>query len=215
MNTNVIESGFERVWQMFQETDRKFEESKSEFDRRSIETDRKFEESKSEFDRRSRETDQKFRESADQLKKIEGMFIGKWGRFMEVLVDSGAIHALREYGEPNVKHSATRVREEQRNGFGRGMEIDVLCWGPGIVVPVEVKTTLTVEYVKEHEERLQRFMQCFPGFQGANLHGAVAALHFNETSDRYAYKQGLYVMTLVGKDMVTIVNDKKFQPKEW
>ena len=186
MNTNVIEAGFEKVWQMFQETDLKF-----------------------------RETDQKFRESADQLKKIEDMFIGKWGRFMEVLVDSGAIHALREYGEPNVKHSATRVREEQRNGFGRGMEIDVLCWGPGIVVPIEVKTTLTVEYVKEHEERLQRFMQCFPGFKGSQLHGAVAALHFNETSDRYAYKQGLYVMTLVGKDMVTIINDKKFQPKEW
>ncbi len=48
MDTQVIEKGFERVWQMFQETDKKF-----------------------------LDTDLKFRESAEQLKKIENMFIGK------------------------------------------------------------------------------------------------------------------------------------------
>jgi len=54
MDTQVIEKGFERVWQMFQETNKKF-----------LDTDRKFQ-----------DTDKKFRESAEQLKKIENMFIG-------------------------------------------------------------------------------------------------------------------------------------------
>jgi hypothetical protein len=74
MDTQVIEKGFERVWQMFQETDRKF------------------------------------RESAEQLKKIENIFIGKWGRFMEVLIDSGAVTALRKYG----------LSIEQKPGSGYG-----------------------------------------------------------------------------------------------
>jgi len=77
MDTQVIEKGFERVWQMFQETDKKFQES------------------------------------AEQLKKIENMFIGKWGRFMEVLIDSGAVTALRQY-RLSIEHSASNVREQKR-----------------------------------------------------------------------------------------------------
>ncbi len=67
MESQSIERGFERVWQMFQETDKKFQE-----------------------------TDRKIQESAEQLKKMEDLFIGRWGRFMEVLVDSGAVKSLRD-----------------------------------------------------------------------------------------------------------------------
>ncbi|OQX03223.1 MAG: hypothetical protein BWK80_56095, partial [Desulfobacteraceae bacterium IS3] len=78
MESQSIERGFERVWQMFQETDRKFQET----DRKFKETDRKFQESGREF--------------AERLKKMEDLFIGRWGRFMEVLVDSGAVKSLRD-----------------------------------------------------------------------------------------------------------------------
>lgn len=185
MDTQVIEKGFERVWQMFQETDKKF-----------------------------LDTDRKFRESAEQLKKIENMFIGKWGRFMEVLIDSGAVTALRQYGL-SIEHSASNVREQKPNGLGRGMEIDVLCWGKEIIIPIEVKTTLKVEDVDEHKKRLERFFECFPTFSGRKLYGAVAGLSFSEESDKYAYRCGLYVLTLVGENMVLVVNDEKFRPKEW
>ena len=185
MDTQVIEKGFERVWQMFQETDKKF-----------------------------LDTDLKFRESAEQLKKIENMFIGKWGRFMEVLIDSGAVTALRQYGL-SIEHSASNVREQKPNGLGRGMEIDVLCWGKEIIIPIEVKTTLKVEDVEEQKRRLERFFECFPTFSGRKLYGAVAGLSFSEESDKYAYRCGLYVLTLVGENMVLVVNDKKFRPKEW
>ena len=186
MDTNLINSSFEEVRQMFKETALRF-----------------------------KETDLKFRESEARFKKMEDIFIDKWGRFMEVLINSGALQALKEYQGLNVTSSASRVREDMRNGFGRGMEIDVLCWGKDVVVPIEVKTTLNVEYVKEHEERLKRFSQCFPRFAGSDIYGGVAALHFNEDSDRYAYRKGLYVMTLVGKSMVSIINDQKFKPAVW
>ena len=192
MDTQVIEKGFERVWQMFQETNKKF-----------LDTDRKFQ-----------DTDKKFRESAEQLKKIENMFIGKWGRFMEVLIDSGAVTALRQYGL-SIEHSASNVREQKPNGLGRGMEIDVLCWGKEIIIPIEVKTTLKVEDVEEQKRRLERFFECFPTFSGRKLYGAVAGLSFSEESDKYAYRCGLYVLTLVGENMVAVVNDEKFRPKDW
>ncbi len=199
MESQSIEKGFERVWQMFQETDRKFQE-----------TDRKFQET----DRKFKETDRKIQESAEQLKKMEDLFIGRWGRFMEVLVDSGAVKSLRDYGL-GINRSASNVKEETQNGEGRGIEIDVLCWGDELIVAVEVKTTLKNEDVREHEERLGRFFGCFPRFSGMRLHGAVAALSFAEESDRYAYKRGMYVLTLIGDTVVRVVNDKKFRPREW
>ncbi len=178
MESQSIEKGFERVWQMFQETDKKFQES------------------------------------AEQLKKLEDLFIGRWGRFMEVLVDSGAVKSLRDYGL-SINRSAGNVKEEMPNGEGRGMEIDVLCWGDELIVAVEVKTTLKTEDVREHEERLGRFFGCFPRFSGMKLYGAVAALSFAEDSDRYAYRRGMYVLTLIGDALVRVVNDKKFRPREW
>ncbi|CAN2049858.1 DUF3782 domain-containing protein [Candidatus Magnetomoraceae bacterium gMMP-1] len=228
MDIQVIEKGFERVWQMFQETDRRLEEKFQETDRKFQETDRKFQETDrrleekfqetdrkfQETDRKFQETDRRFQESAEQLKKIEDLFIGKWGRFMEVLVNSGALTALRNY-EVSVNHSASNVKEQKPNGHGRGMEIDVLCWSRDLVVPIEVKTTLKVEHVKEQEKRLSRFFKCFPTFSGRKLHGAVAGLSFAEEADKYAYRRGLYVLTLVGENMLTIVNDNKFRPKEW
>jgi hypothetical protein len=54
---------FEKVWAMFQETDRKMQESSEETDRRMRETDRKIRESSEETDRRIRETAEQMRET--------------------------------------------------------------------------------------------------------------------------------------------------------
>ena len=133
---------------------------------------------------------------------------------MEILVDTGAVTALRNYGV-HIDASSRSVKEQQPNGRGRGMEIDVLCWGAEIAVPIEVKTTLKVEHVNDHEDRLKRFTECFPQFSGMELHGGVAGISFEEESDKYAYRRGLYVLTLTGNNMVTVLNDDKFRPKIW
>jgi hypothetical protein len=53
----------------------------------------------------------------------------------------------------------------------------------------------------------------------------VAGIRIEEESDRYAYRKGLFVLTLSplikgvrglsGEGMVVILNDEKFKPKEW
>ena len=241
MEQNVIEQGFQKVWEMFQETDRQFKETAKRFketEKRFQETDKKFQETDKKFqetDRQFKETDKRFKETEKQFKetdkkiqeigkrieqfleglnKLEDTFITRWGRFMEVLVNSGASSALRAVGL-SVDHSAKNVAQEMPNGLGRGMEIDVLCWGEDIVVPIEVKTTLKVEDVDEHIEKLGRFFECFPNFRGMKLYGAVAGLDFAGGSNRYAYKKGLYVLTLKGNKVVEVSNDGKFRPKIW
>ena len=218
---------FQETDRKFQETDRRFKETSMRFketDRRFKETDRRFKETDREIKETGKlvketniqiqETDKKLKEVMEGLKKLEDTFITRWGRFMEVLVNSGAILALRGAGL-SINHSAKNVTEQMPNGRGRGMEIDVLCWGEDIVVPIEVKTTLKVEDVDEHIERLSRFFECFPTFRGKKLYGGVAGLEFAGEADRYAYKKGLYVLTLKGDRVVEVVNDGKFRPKIW
>jgi hypothetical protein len=226
MDANVIEQGFREVWEMFRETDRKIQESDRKFHEELEARDRKFHEELDVRDRKFHEdlealqhnlaaSQQRFEESVNQsIKNMEDVFIGKWGRFMEVLVKSGALTAFRQYGVP-VKRSAGGVNEQLKNGQGRGMEIDVLCWNDDVVIAIEVKTTLKVEHVRDQEERLQRFFECFPDFREKRLYGAVAGLTIEEEADKYAYRQGLYVLTLIGDNLVKVLNDQKFCPRDW
>ena len=81
-------------------------------------------------------------------------------------------------------------------------------------MPITARSTLTVEDVNEHIEILKKFKILFPEYADRKVIGAVGGIVIDEKSDAYAYRQGLFVITQSG-DTVTILNDKKFKPKEW
>ena len=187
------------IWKLFRETDRRFRESEQRLTERFRETDRRFRESE-------RMLTEKFRETKDLVHALTG----KWGRFVEGLVAPGAIRMFEDRGI-KIEHVSQRVRV-RRNGDE--IEIDILGVNNKDVLAVEVKSTLGVEDVKEHIERLGKFRRFFPEYKDKQLLGAVAGIVFEGDSDRFAYKQGLYVIGQTG-DTVRILNDEKFEPKSW
>ncbi|MEA5533796.1 DUF3782 domain-containing protein, partial [Crocosphaera sp. XPORK-15E] len=44
--------------------------------------------------------------------------------------------------------------------------------------------------------------------------GAVAGIEIEEGADKYAYRQGLFVLAQAGEN-VAILNSYEFQPKVW
>jgi hypothetical protein len=82
------------------------------------------------------------------------------------------------------------------------------------VVAVEVKTTLKVEHVKDFIEELKIFKKAFPEYKDKNVMGAMAFLRVEEEADKYAYKQGLFVIKAT-VESARIINDNKFKPKKW
>jgi hypothetical protein len=68
--------------------------------------------------------------------------------------------------------------------------------------------------VKDHLERLREFKEFFPEYQEKKVLGAVAGIVIEDGADRYAYRQGLFVIGQTG-DRVTILNDEKFIPRIW
>ena len=193
MESQVIEQGFQKVWQMFQETRQMFQE-----------TDRKFQET----DRKFKESDRKFDKYFGKIKEMDR----NWGKLVESLVKPSVATQFRKRGIPIIG-SGQRV---EREIGGETIEIDILLTDGDSVVAVEVKTKLTVEHVNEHiEKHLKPFRRFFPEYQDKKVYGAVAYIHLEENSDRYAYKNGLFVLTFDAKNMVKIKNDSKFIPKTY
>jgi hypothetical protein len=61
---------------------------------------------------------------------------------------------------------------------------------------------------------MPRFFKFFPNQQRSVLYGVVAGMSIDEDADRFAYEQGLFVITQSGENL-RIINDKKFKPRSF
>jgi len=180
---------------LFQESERRFQES----ERRLQETERILKEN-------ARKTDQQIK----NLSKEIGNLGGKWGRFVENMV-APACETLFISRGIAVHRVSQRVKQKLAH---KTLEIDVLVTNENKVLAVEVKSSLGVDDIKEFIQDLAEFKEFFPEYSQKQLYGAVAGIEIEKGADKYAYKQGLFVLTQSG-ETVKILNGDNFQPKEW
>ena len=184
-------SFFREVREMQKETERRFQET----ERRFQETDRKFQ-----------ETDRKF----DKTDILIGRLGNRLGDFVEGMVKPSAVRIFQERG---IKvHQVSRGVEAERDK--KKIQIDLLVVNDVELVAVECKSSLSVDDVNEHLERLTKVKIFLPQYRDMRVMGAVAAMVIPENVGRYAYKKGLFVLCQKGDSMV-ILNDDNFEPKVW
>jgi hypothetical protein len=177
------------------------------------ETERILKEQSQETDRRFQETDRRFQETDRQITRLSkeiGNLGGKWGRFVENMVAPACETLFLNRGIP-VHQVSQRVKKRLD---GKTLEIDVLVINEDHVLVVEVKSSLSVDDVKELIKDLRKFRDFFPEYSQKQLYGAVAGIEIEEGADKYAYRQGLFVLAQSGES-VTILNGADFQPKTW
>ena len=163
------------------------------------ETDKKWQETIARMDKLSRETDKKI-----------GDLTGQWGHFVEGLVAPAVVRLFSE--RDIVVTDFARQVERQRGD--EGIEIDIFAKNGEYVVLIEVKSTVGVDDVNEHLERLGKFSRFFPEYQDLKVVGAVAGIVIPKNVARFAYQKGLFVIAQSG-ETVKILNDEKFKPKVW
>jgi len=199
-----LKNEIQEVWKLFRETDEKFKES-----------DRMIQESRKEWQDRAMSFEKTIQESRkewqDRAKYVDDLFSVQWGKLIEALVKPGVLKLFKARGIQ--VHQAYPNAESQRNGDR--MELDLLLTNDKDVVVIEVKTTLRIEDVRWHLEKLSKFFSFFPRYKGSHVYGAVTGLKIVEDADRFAYKQGLFVLKVGTEDMIEIANDEKFRPKDF
>ncbi|MBX3015305.1 MAG: hypothetical protein KF832_27545 [Caldilineaceae bacterium] len=209
--TQSTQEAFAEIRQLFKETNEQFKETDAKFketDERFKETDARFKETDARLDRRFQESDERFDR---RFRQLEGLFGNQWGRLLEALVEPGVLRLFQTRGIP--VHSLYRRAIAQVNG--NSMEIDLLLENTNEAIAVEVKSQLTVELVNDFLSDLAEFPHFFPKYSHYRLYGAVAGLNIPQDVARYAYRRGLFILSVTGNDMVHILNDEKFIPYDF
>jgi hypothetical protein len=182
------------------------DESQAAFDQRMAETERIAAESRAAFDQRMAKSEA----IAAQANQAVNNLSSRWGRFVENMVAPATVRLFQEKGIAVKEiHQRLRARRGDLN-----LEVDILAVDDTVAVVVEVKSRLTQKHIEQFINNLALFKQGFPAYQGYQVYGAVAAIEADRGADRYAYKQGLFLIRQSG-ETVEIDNDAAFKPTVW
>ena len=96
------------------------------------------------------------------------------------------------------------------------MEVDSILENDAYVMLVEIKTTLSIEDVDYHKERIEKFRSFMDSRgDGRRLLGAVAGAYIPENVSNYAYRNGLFVVVQNGEAVDITEAPQGFMPREW
>jgi len=148
-----------------------------------------------------------------RIQELSNLFTTQWGKLVEALVEPGTVDLFRQRGI-GVRYSARRIEVEDEAGR-RVAEYDIVLVDDQEVVVIEVKTTVKKEDVDYFLEKLSRVREHLRSLvKDKKVYGAIAGLAYDEGVDRYAYRQGLFVLRSEG-GVIRIANDPSFKPRTW
>jgi hypothetical protein len=180
-----------------------FQKSQEESDRRFAERDRRISELNEKLTTIDRLVDCNISQAVNNSTTREKCFVAD-------IVQPAIWHIFHKWGI-DIKELALGVRTERH---GLEMQIDILAINDDQILLVEYTPKFSKSDVDEFVEKLTRFKDAFPHYKDYQTYGAVAGIEINEGIDRYAYRQGLFVIKPSG-DGVAIANDDDFKPTTW
>ena len=205
---------FEKVWAMFQESDRqiqKLRESQQETDRLLKETDRQMKETLKETDRQMKETDRKI----EKLSKNIGGLNNAFGALVENLISARLWEQFANYPY-NLRRAYQRVKiYDDTNRVLT--DIDILLSDGAYSMAVEVKEKLDRERDVEHHVKRMELIKKYPPAEvkGKLLLGAMAGGEVDPDVARFAYSNGFFVLELAGEAVRLVSPPLDFAPREW
>ncbi|MDR0411332.1 MAG: hypothetical protein LBH75_05085 [Treponema sp.] len=199
---------FEKVWLMFQETDRlirELREESKETDRRMQETDHLIRELREE----SKETDRLIKELSKNVGGVNNT-LGSWA---EETVAANLSKKFNALGYNLTETARNKLFTKDGQTFA---EVDILLENGKYIMPVEVKATLTVEDIDGHLKRLGRVRECLDlRGEKRRVIGAVAGMITSREALRYAQDNGLYVVMQSGDSAEIAPAPEGFTPRVW
>jgi hypothetical protein len=209
---------FEKVWAMFQETDKKFAETRKELAEYSKETDRKFDRAEKLIEENAKalaETGKyldKIGKRIDNLGKQLGEVNNRFGDVVEHLVIADVINKFNKLG---YKFKRLVPKRKFKNEDGSDLaEADILLGNCEYLMVVEVKAKPDTEDVKYHVARLWKIRNYLDKHgEKRKLLGAIAGAVMNDNVRELALKNGLYILEQSGETMKLLTPEGN--PRMW
>ena len=204
---------FEKVWKMFQETDRKFQET----DRKFQETDRKFQVTREELREMSRKTDEQIAATGKQMKQTDkkvGELTNRFGNMVEHMVVPNLLSKFKALGFVFEAASRDFKVQDQKNDLF--FEVDALLQNGGKVMIVEIKATPSLKDIEDHVRRMEK-MRRYADLRGDSRKylGAVAGVVVSDSVKNKALANGFFVVVPSGDTFDIIKPEGNYHVKEW
>jgi hypothetical protein len=164
-----------------------------------------------ETDRQMKETDRIVKETTTAV----GSLTRKVGEMVEKLVGEGnLVSQFRELGHRVKRHSRHLVFGEGTPNHG---EIDLFLDDGDVAILVEAKTTLKIDDVYEHIERMEKYRRSADEDGKSEKHfiGAVAGTVIAENVINFAHDNGMYVIIQSARAVEVLDTPAGFKAKEW
>ncbi|MDR0378532.1 MAG: hypothetical protein LBI62_01050 [Candidatus Accumulibacter sp.] len=207
---------FEKVWRMFQETERRMRET----DRQMKETDRRFQETEQqmkETDRRFQEAERLIKETGQQMKETDkkvGELTNRFGQVVEHMVVPNLLAKFRELGFTFEVATRNYKVVDEKNGIF--VEVDTFLENGDKVMIVEIKTTPSVEDVGDHVERMEKLRKRADLRGDSRKYiGAIAGVVMSDSVRNKALRSGFFVIIPSGDTFSIIKPEGKYRIKEW
>ena len=145
-----------------------------------------------------------------------GSLTRKVGDMSEKLLGEGNLVAqFRDLGIKVKTHSRNKVFGEK--GTAESGEIDLFMEDGDVAILVEAKTTLKMDHVVEHLERMEKYRRFVDadGKNGKRFIGAVAGTVIAENVINFAHDSGLYVIIQSARAVEIISQPEGFVVKKW
>jgi len=153
----------------------------------------------------------------DNLSKDSGAHGQGLGRIVELIVVPGVRHAMNSLGH----HFKYAVADKKVKAIIKGeklrvAEVDLFLHNGAEAMAVEIKTSLSVEDVNKHLDRLAKLRKYEKeaNIQDKDLYGAVVGLFIDDNARRFALKNGLYVLEIM-EDESSLKTDKPPKCRVW
>ncbi len=200
----------QEIWRLLVDIQTRF----NEFDRRLQRLEERLNEDDNRGNETFRERNRLSGESKWSTEKILDELIGRDARFREERLVPSLEWLFQEWGIRVNKTFQNFRRHGRLRMDDDAFEIDLLATNGEYAVLIVTRTALDTEDVQEHLQRMEKFRRFFPEFSDRKAVGAVAGIVIEDDADRFACKNGLFVIAQSG-ETVKLLNDEKFSPKVW
>ncbi|MDR1516142.1 MAG: hypothetical protein LBS45_10640 [Synergistaceae bacterium] len=212
---------FEKVWAMFQESEKRMQKMSEETDRKLRETDELIKDNArriKETDLLLKETDLLIKETGRQMKETDrqiGKLGNRFGELAEHLVAPNIVQKFNAQGFHFDDISGLRRVIHDEESGQQIAEFDILLENGDSIVGVEVKSKPSQSDVKDHARRL-RILRLNKDKKNdkRKIYGALAGAIMPDAVKTAALKMGMFVITQTG-DTVKIDVPEGFIPKTW
>ena len=202
-----IEKQNERINKQWEERDARYAKQWEERDARF---EKQVEKQREENEKSKKENDEGFKRLRQQLGSL-GISYGEQTEAM--FVNLGDKFNVLGYDFPKEAKGGVEFRDENRRVLA---EVDHLLENGSVVMPVEIKSKLKIDDVKDHIKRLEKIKEYNSIYNdNRKVLGAIGGGVVPKNVREYAIKKGLYVLVQSGESVEIAEIPMSFKPRVW